>query len=88
MGGTVYKRCDHCGRWVHRDETVLVSLAKNRRRSHKKYCDNESSLNPTPSYPIPRRICLFCDDGHASKQSAQFARMAAANETATWRSKP
>ena len=23
MGGTVYKRCDQCGRWVHRDETVL-----------------------------------------------------------------
>jgi hypothetical protein len=78
MGGTVYKRCEECGRWMHRDETVLRQPANVQRRSHKKYYDNKS-LNPTPGsqYPVPRRICLFCVDGYDKAQSQEFTRLAA-----------
>jgi len=80
MGGTVYKRCDECGRWVHRDESVL------RRRPRKNDEDRirsttvtKCSTPETTSHhlPVPRRICLYCVEGFDRKQSQEFARLAA-----------
>lgn len=90
MGGRIYKRCDDCGRWVHRDESVLRSIKRkngvDRIRSittrssvsitNSQQGENpESSDNHSPN--LQRRICLFCVEQHDLKHSPEFARHAA-----------
>jgi hypothetical protein len=86
MGATVYKRCDECGRWVHRDETVLRQPGRtklvDRIRSIKTSCSNNITNSQPPNstfkHPnIPRRICLFCVDNYDAKQAPLYARLAA-----------
>ena|SRR5579863_6996015 len=89
MGGTIYKRCDECKRWVHRDETVLRKPVRRNDVDRIRSTTTSSSISITNSQHhykpqsqsnhsvIPRRICLFCVDKYDRKQSPEFALLAA-----------